>query len=92
MKIKKKILNKKYEIIGFKEFRENAEKYISLIEKGRSFTVFKRSRPIFKLVPVDEYDDDDGWESIVDFTKINPNGVPIKDVIKALRKRANGQD
>lgn len=73
----------KLNIIGFKEFRENAEKYISNIEKGASFTVLRRSKPIFKLAPVD---DEDMWESIADFTKIHREGVSALDIIKALRK------
>ncbi len=73
----------KLNIIGFKEFRENALKYISQIEKGVSFTVLRKSKPIFKLAPVDS---EDMWETIADFTKINKEGVSAKDVISALRK------
>lgn len=75
----------KTNIIGLKEFRENADAYIKRIDKGESFTVLKRSHPVFKLIPVDE-DDDGNWETIADFTTINKNGVPIKDVISALKK------
>jgi antitoxin (DNA-binding transcriptional repressor) of toxin-antitoxin stability system len=45
----------KTNIIGFKELRENAEVYIREIEKGRSFLVIRRSKPIFKITPVDEW-------------------------------------
>ena len=38
-------------IIGLKELREDTNKYISQIEKGKSFTVVRRSRPIFKIIP-----------------------------------------
>ena len=43
----------KTNIVGLKELREDTEKYISQIEKGRSFTVVRRSKPIFKKSPVD---------------------------------------
>lgn len=77
-----KTTKKKQNIIGLKEFRLNADKYISRIEKGESFTVLKRSNPVFKLTPVD---DEEMWETVVDFTEINPEGVPAEDVIKAIR-------
>ncbi|MBI3459297.1 type II toxin-antitoxin system Phd/YefM family antitoxin [Candidatus Azambacteria bacterium] len=41
-------------ILGFKELRENADKYIKAVLNGRTFTVVRRSKPIFKMVPVDE--------------------------------------
>ncbi len=80
---------KKYKIspiVGLKELRENAEVYIREIEKGRSFLVMRRSKPIFKITPVDEWGDEGNWETIIDFTKIKKGGVPIEDVLKALHK------
>ena len=71
-------------IIGLKELRENMETYITRVGKGESITVLRRNEPIFRLSPIDE--EELGWESIVDFTKINPQGVPVEDVLKALRK------
>jgi antitoxin (DNA-binding transcriptional repressor) of toxin-antitoxin stability system len=87
--IKTKKINKtsRTGIIGLKEFRQNADKYISRISKGESFTVLKRSHPVFKMTPVDEYvdeDDDGNWETVVDFTKIKKGGVPAEDVISAI--------
>jgi antitoxin (DNA-binding transcriptional repressor) of toxin-antitoxin stability system len=78
-----KTTKKKQNIIGLKEFRLNADKYISRIEKGESFTVLKRSNPVFKLTPVD---DEEMWETVVDFTEINPEGVPVEDVIKMFKE------
>lgn len=71
-------------IIGLKELRENMETYITRVGKGESITVLRRNEPIFRLSPIDE--EELGWESIVDFTKINPQGVPVEDVLKALQK------
>jgi len=76
----------KTNIIGLKELRENTDSYISQVEKGRSFTVVRRSKPIFKMVPVDEWGDEGKWKTLIDFTKINPRGVPVEEVLKALRK------
>ena len=76
----------KQSIIGLKELRENTEKYISDITKGKSFTVVRRSRPVFKISPVDEWGDEGVWETVIDFREINEQGVPAKDVLKALRK------
>ncbi len=75
----------KNSIIGLKDLRENTQSYISEVKKGKSFIVVKKSRPVFKITPVDEWGDEGVWETVVDFTQINPKGVPAKDVLKALR-------
>lgn len=67
-------------IIGLKELRENTNSYIKQVEQGQSFTVYRRSKPIFKVSPVeDEY-----WEEVIDFTKFKKGGVNIADVLKRL--------
>ena len=73
-------------IVGLKELRENMDSYISGVEKGRSFIVVRRSRPIFRLAPVDIWGDEGVWEKVVDFTKIKKGGVPIDDVINSLKR------
>ena len=78
-------------IIGLKDLRENMSAYIKHAEAGKSFTVVRRSRPIFRLVPIDEWGEEGAWETVVDFRKINPRGVPIDDVIASL-ERLNAQD
>lgn len=78
-------------IIGLKDLRENTEHYISHVNKGKSFLVVRRSKPIFRVSPVDECGDDGVWKTVVDFTKITKNGVPIDDVIASL-KRLHAQD
>ena len=35
---------------------------------------------------VDEWGDEGEWESVVDFRDINPDGVPVKEVLKVLQK------
>ena len=69
--------------VGLKELRENMEQYISRVDKGESFTVIRRSEPVFRLTPVDN---EDGWESAIDFTEINKKGVPASKVLSALKQ------
>lgn len=78
-------------IIGLKDLRENTERYISSVKAGKSFLVVRRSKPIFRVSPVDEWGDEGVWETVVDFTKINKKGVPIDNVIASL-KRLHAQD
>jgi prevent-host-death family protein len=70
-------------IVGLKELRENMDQYISRVDKGESFTVMRKSTPVFRLTPVD---DEDGWESVVDFTQIKREGVSARDVLRALKE------
>lgn len=86
MKAKIKI-RKKPKIIGFKDFRENSEKYIQLIHKGQTYTVVRKSQPIFKIVPaVDEWGDEGEWETLIDFTKIRKDGITAEEFIEAIDK------
>jgi len=73
----------KTHILGLKELRENMQKYASLVEKGESFIVVRKSKPVFKIVPPES---EDQWETVADFTEINKNGVDAEKILKALRK------
>lgn len=68
-------------IVGLKELRENVEEYISQVEKGRSFIVVKKSKPVFRISSPTE---EDAWETVVDFTKIKKGGVPISKILSRL--------
>ena len=68
-------------IIGLKELRENVEEYIDEIKKGKSFIVLRRSKSIFKISPPDE---EDLWETAIDFTKVKKGGVSIDDILSRL--------
>ena len=72
----------KSNLVGIKDLRNNLEKYIKEIERGKSFMVLRRSRPVFRIEPVDE---SGVWETVVDFTKVDAKGVPAERVLKALR-------
>lgn len=78
----------KEKIIGLKELRENMTKYATQVQLGRSITVYKRSKPFFKLVPIDDDDDENNWETLIDFRKFPgyENGIPASDLLTRLRK------
>lgn len=67
--------------VSLKELREQFPKYIDAIAKGQSFTVVKRSKPIFQINPVS---DEGAWQTIADFTQISEKGVSADEVLKAL--------
>ncbi|MSU73980.1 hypothetical protein EXS56_02455 [Candidatus Kaiserbacteria bacterium] len=82
-------------IIGLKELRDNVDTYIAAVKKGKKFTVFRHSKPVFSIVPPGEveYDldelDGSGWKTVVDFTK---KGAPTVDEFIAAVKRIHGRD
>ncbi len=73
----------KNKIIGLKDLRTNLEEYISRINRGESFTVIRRSRPVFKIAPIEE---EGVWETVVDLTEINKGGVSAREVLKTLKR------
>lgn len=70
-------------IVGLKELREHTERYITAIEKGASFTVVRRARPIFTIAPVSG--DEGVWESVIDFTEIDPEGISARILLKKMK-------
>jgi prevent-host-death family protein len=75
----------KTKIIGLKDLRENMDSYISEVKKGKSFTVVRRSKPIFKVSPVDEWGDDGTWETVLDFSNMKGGGMKAEDFLKRLK-------
>ncbi|MCR4334622.1 MAG: type II toxin-antitoxin system Phd/YefM family antitoxin [Patescibacteria group bacterium] len=73
-------------IIGLKELRENIGTYITEVGKGKSFTIVRKSKPVFKMMPVDEWGDEGIWETIADFTDNPRGGIPPNELLLALRK------
>ncbi|MFA5173137.1 MAG: type II toxin-antitoxin system prevent-host-death family antitoxin [Candidatus Paceibacterota bacterium] len=69
-------------IVGLKELRNNIDSYISKIEKGESFTIVRRSKPVFKISPVSG--DDEKWETVIDFTKIGKKGISLEKILSRL--------
>lgn len=67
--------------VSLRELREQFPKYIEAISRGQSFTVLRRSKPIFQLNPIH---DGQGWQTIVDFTEIDQKGVDADTILAAL--------
>ncbi len=67
-------------IINLKNLREHMQEYAKKVQKGDSFIVFKKSKPLFKITPINN----DFWEEVIDFSKIKKQGVDIKDLLKRL--------
>lgn len=72
----------KTHILGLKELRENMQKYASLVNKGESFIIVKKSKPLFKISSLDE--DEGLWEAIIDFTRIKKGGISAKDLLARI--------
>ena len=68
-------------MVGLKELRQNIDKYIAEVNKGKNFIVLRRSKPLFRLVPPEKEED---WEEVVDFTKIRKGGVGLKELLSRL--------
>lgn len=69
-------------LVGLKELRQNTAHYAELVRKGQSFIVVKKTKPLFKLIPVDS--SEGGWEEVVDFTKLRRGGVKIKELLARI--------
>ncbi|MBF8280241.1 MAG: hypothetical protein HW383_14 [Candidatus Magasanikbacteria bacterium] len=67
--------------IPLKEFRQDVAKYAGRITKGETLIVTKRSLPLFRIVPVEE----EGWETVIDFTKFRKGGIPASELLKILK-------
>ena len=67
-------------IINLKELRENMQRYAQKVQSGDSFIVFKRSKPLFRITPIET----GVWEEVVDFTKIKTGGVDLEDLLRRL--------
>lgn len=74
----------KNSIIGLKDLRENMDSYISQINKGKTFVVVRKSKPVFRLAPLDAWGDEGMWEKVVDFTKIKKGEVSLDDVLSKI--------
>ena len=80
-------------IIGVKELRQNLDKYVRAVARGRSFMVVKRSRPIFAIVApqaLDEFGDPVGYfNETLDLRDESGSGMPIEDFETIVKKVVN---
>lgn len=68
-------------IVNLKELRENMAKYAKRVEQGDSFIVMKRSKPLFRISPVNE----EGWETVIDFTQFKKGGISAVELLARLK-------
>lgn len=66
-------------IVGLKELRQNFDKYATIVKRGETLIIVKRSKPVFRLVPLEEE-----WEEVINFTKIHRGGVSAKELLSRL--------
>lgn len=83
-------ITRKKNIVPLKDLRTHMGKYISRVGRGESFTVVRRSYPVFMLSPVD-LEREEIWETVADFTEIDPRGVSAREVLRSLKK-LHGED
>ena len=67
-------------IVTLKNLRENMQDYAQKVQKGYSFIVFKRSKPLFRITPIEG----GVWEEVIDFTKIRKGGVHLEELLRRL--------
>ena len=70
------------ETIELGELKEHVGRYAARAQRGESFVVSDRSRPIFKITPVNAHEED--WEEVIDFRKIKKGGVKLSDLLARL--------
>ncbi len=77
--------------ISAKEFRTNFTELVEQIKKGLTLIVVKRSRPVFKVLPIDSRDELGESKDLLREVSINPERAPsltkINSIIHALRKK-----
>lgn len=79
-------------LVGLRELRENMDKYIAEVQKGKTFWVLRKSKAVFKMEPpVDEFGDEGPHERL-DLRDKNGNGMHIDDVIAMVKKSIADND
>ena len=68
------------EAIGFRELREDSDRVIARVSAGESFVVKRKSKALFRIVPLEE----EVWDTVIDFTDIEGAGVDADDVLVAI--------
>jgi len=70
------------QVIGLKEFRGSVRIVERNVNRGRSYIVLRKSKPLFRVAPLNE--DGGAWETIADFTRIRRGGIPIRELLSRL--------
>jgi prevent-host-death family protein len=75
-------MNYMEKIIGLRDLRNNVGEYAKAVAKGESFIVVRQSKPLFKISPIDNKEEN--WEEVIDFTKIKKGGVELNELLARL--------
>jgi len=71
-------------VIAIKNLRSSLSSIADEVEfRGKSFQVFRRSKPSFKIVPIEAEVSE--WETVVDFTTENGKGISIEKALDVLK-------
>ena len=71
--------------VGLKELRVDTERYIAEVRRGKSFTVLRRSRPVFKISPPDSMGDEGVWTDL-DLRDSHGRGMSPDALIRIIKK------
>ncbi len=69
-----------HNIVTLKDLREHVAEYAKKVQRGESFIIMKRAKPLFRIVPLNEGQ----WEEVIDFTKIVRGGVRVEELLSRL--------
>ena len=78
-------MNKETKIVGLRELREKMDTYVTRVGKGESFLVLRKSKPVFKMEPVDEWGDAGKWENL-DLRNKQGAGMDAKKLIALIKE------
>ncbi len=67
-------------LIGLKDFRQKTEYYANQIDRGATFIVMRKNKPLFRISQIEDRE----WETVIDFTKIKHGGVNMNDLLSRL--------
>ena len=71
-------------IIGLKELRQNMPHYAQKVQKGQSFIVVKQSKPLFKISPLSNLDNEIEQSQQSDF--LQTGAINSHRILKPLSK------
>lgn len=71
------------EYIQFTQFRNNAKKFFDIIEKGKSFVIIRKGKPIAKIIPYQITET--GWKRKIEKASLKKN-ISVTDFIRKERE------
>lgn len=76
-------------LISIKDFRKSLAVIADAVEQGESFLVMRRSKPAFKVEPVEAQGEPfniTGFKTAIDFTQNGKSGgIPAKELLDKMK-------